>query len=88
RYFASMKETTKQTTIKVYSQACVYHIVLQGRITSTLLNSVADMQVRDTGNGEISLIGCLPDQSALIGLLHHLHELRCGIVSLKAQIQE
>ncbi|MCY1719945.1 hypothetical protein OU798_06295 [Prolixibacteraceae bacterium Z1-6] len=83
-----MKQTIKNSIKKVYSQACVYHIILQGKITLALLDSIDDMQIRENGKGEINLIGWLPDQSALIGLLNHLNEIRYGILSVKALMNE
>ena len=77
------------TNIKnVFSQACVYHITLQGKNSIALVESIDDMQIRENRNGGISIVGWLPDQSALIGLIHTLHELHYGILSVRALVHE
>ena len=83
-----MSDLVTSNLIKVYSQACVYHITLQGRITPTLLHYLDDLQVREGEDGEINVIGWLPDQSALIGLLQSLNNIRYGILSIKAIIDK
>ena len=47
------------------------------KITDILIHSVDDMQVPQDDNTEaVSLIGWLPDQSALLGLLNTLNDIR------------
>lgn len=72
----------------VYAQACIYHIVLTGSINTTLLTYVDDMQIREDRQGRINLIGWLPDQTALIGLLNNLNSIKYGILSVKILSKE
>lgn len=83
-----MSKATENDAVNVYSQACVYHIILKAKITPTLLDYLDDLQVREGRDGKINVIGWLPDQSALIGLLYNLHGTRCSILSVKALIND
>jgi len=65
-------------------EATIYQIRVKGEITNTLINSVDDMQVRqEINNDTISLIGWFPDQTALIGLLNTLNDIRYEIISVR-----
>lgn len=79
-----MEETTKPSSQKVFIDACVYHITLQGRLKPQLFDLIDDLQVREDQNGIINLVGRLPDQAALMGLLLLLNRKRYGILSVKA----
>lgn len=77
-----MNQFKSEQSTQVYSEPCIYQIKIQGRITSTLLSIIDDMQVREDGQKEeVSLVGWLPDQSALMGLLMAIHEIHYGILS-------
>jgi hypothetical protein len=66
------------------NEAAIYQIQLKGKITDTLIHSVDDMQLRQEDEDEIiSLIGWLPDQSALLGLLNTLNDIRYAIISVR-----
>lgn len=68
----------------ISDEAAIYQIQLKGTITDTLIHSVDDMQLRQENEDEIiSLIGWLPDQSSLIGLLNTLNDIRYTIVSVR-----
>lgn len=65
-------------------EAAIYQIQVKGKITEILIQSVDDMQVRQDDNTEaVSLIGWLPDQSALLGLLNTLNDIRYSIISVR-----
>ncbi|MBN3522038.1 hypothetical protein JYB62_18685 [Algoriphagus lutimaris] len=65
-------------------KSSVYQIKISGKVTSTLLAIVDDIQIqRQPGKDEINLIGCFPDQSALLGLLNALNEIRYEILSVR-----
>ena len=56
----------------------------KGKITDILIHSVDDMQVRQDDSTEaVSLVGWLPDQSALLGLLNTLNDIRYAIISVR-----
>ncbi|WP_439183819.1 hypothetical protein [Carboxylicivirga taeanensis] len=68
----------------ISDDAAIYQIRLKGKITTTLIQMTDDMQVRqETDSETISLIGWLPDQSALMGLLNTLHDIRFTIKSVQ-----
>ncbi len=63
----------------------VYQIRLAGKISPLLINYIDDMQIRqEIGQDTISLVGWLPDQSALLGLLNALNDLHSEILSVNA----
>jgi len=65
-------------------EAAIYQIQVKGKITDILIHSVDDMQVRQDENAEaVSLVGWLPDQSALLGLLNTLNDIRYEIISVR-----
>jgi len=71
----------------ISDEAAIYQIQVKGKITDILIHSVDDMQVRQDDNAEaVSLIGWLPDQSALLGLLNTLNDIRYEIVSVRILI--
>ncbi|NER11626.1 hypothetical protein SAMN06265375_1032 [Muriicola jejuensis] len=62
----------------------IYQIRVTGELNTTLLNAVDDMQLRqENGQNSIALVGWLPDQSALLGLLYRLNEIRYEILSVE-----
>jgi len=63
----------------------VYQIRLAGKISPSLINYIDDMQIRqEYGQDIISLVGWLPDQSALLGLLNALNDIHYEILSVNA----
>ena len=66
------------------NETAIYQIQLKGKITDALIHSVDDMQLRqDDSTESVSLIGWLPDQSALLGLLNTLNDIRYEIISVR-----
>ena len=63
----------------------IYHIIIKGKITATLRHVVENMQIRQDEEQEdvVNLIGYLPDQSALLGLLNALDDIRHEILSVR-----
>jgi hypothetical protein len=63
----------------------IYHIIIKGRITATLRHVVENMQIRQDEEQEdvVNLVGYLPDQSALLGLLNALDDIRHEILSVR-----
>jgi len=79
-----MKEKIIISKKTIPDEAAIYQIQVKGKISDILLHSVDDMQLRqENGDETISLIGWLPDQSALLGLLNTLNDIRYGIVSVR-----
>jgi hypothetical protein len=67
-----------------FDEAAIYQIQVKGKITDTLIGMTDDMQLRqDVEQETISLIGWLPDQSALLGLLNNLNDIRYDIISVR-----
>ena len=61
----------------------VYQIRISGKISPSLINYIDDMQIRqEYGQDTISLVGWLPDQSALLGLLNTLNDIHYEILSV------
>jgi len=82
-----MKEKIIISKKTIPDEAAIYQIQVKGKITDILIHSVDDMQVRQDDNAEaVSLIGWLPDQSALLGLLNTLNDIRYEIVSVRILI--
>ncbi|TDQ19035.1 hypothetical protein DFQ04_0852 [Algoriphagus boseongensis] len=66
------------------NESSVYQIRISGKATSALLAIAGDMQIqKQPGKDEINLIGCFPDQSALLGLLNALNDIRHEILSVR-----
>ncbi len=67
-----------------YKTEAIYHIVIRGEVTDSLIHIVDSLQMRrETDQDMISLIGWLPDQSSLIGLLNGLNNIRQEIISVR-----
>ncbi|MEQ8303109.1 MAG: hypothetical protein RIB47_06935 [Cyclobacteriaceae bacterium] len=61
----------------------IYQIRISGKITQSLIDYIDDMQIRqEYGQDTISLVGWLPDQSALLGLLNTLNDIHYEILSV------
>lgn len=71
------------SNISFMDQNTIYQIRVKGKITSSLINIVDDMQIRQEAEADtLSLIGWLPDQAALLGLLNGLDEIHYEILSV------
>ena len=60
-----------------------FEIVVQGRVGSTLLPSLDDLEVRAEGSDSTCLRGWMPDQAAVHGVLRRLDELGVEVLSLR-----
>ncbi len=66
-----------------YKDEVIYHIMIKGEVTDSLIHLADSLQMRrETQEDMISLIGWLPDQSSLIGLLNGLDNIRQKIISV------
>lgn len=84
-----MKQEIPKTHKISIEEAAIYQIRIKGRITSSLIDAVDDMQIRqEIGEDIVSLIGWLPDQSALLGLLNTLNDIRHYILSVRILTNE
>jgi len=82
------QEMPKANKISI-DAAAIYQIRLKGKITSSLINAVDDMQIRQENREDlVSLIGWLPDQSALLGLLNTLNDMHHYILSVRILTDE
>jgi hypothetical protein len=62
----------------------IYQIKISGNINSALLAIVDNMQIqKHPEKNVINLIGGFPDQSALLGLLNALNDIRYEILSVR-----
>jgi hypothetical protein len=62
----------------------IYQIKLNGEINTALINLIDSMQLRqETDKKVITLVGWLPDQCSLLGLLISLNEIRYEILSIE-----
>ncbi|WP_205619648.1 hypothetical protein [Eudoraea adriatica] len=63
--------------------ASIYHIIIKGKITASLRHVGRNMQIRQEEENVIDIIGCLPNQSALLNLLSELINIRQEIISVQ-----
>ena len=62
----------------------IYHIKLNGEINTALINLIDNIQLTQEADKKIiKLVGWLPDQSSLLGLLISLNEIRYEILSIE-----
>jgi hypothetical protein len=62
----------------------IYQIKISGKINSAFLGIVDNMQIQKHPEKDIiNLIGGFPDQSALLGLLNALNDIRYEILSVR-----
>jgi hypothetical protein len=67
-----------------YEDEAIYHIMIRGEVTDSLIHLADSLQMRrETEEDMISLIGWLPDQSSLIGLLNGLNNIRQEILLVR-----
>jgi hypothetical protein len=71
----AVSDLTKEST--------VYEIVIEGHLAPHRVRQFEDLAVTHRPNGETVLLGPLPDQSALFGLLNWLHNLGAVLVSVQ-----
>ena len=61
----------------------IYEIRVQGHLSSQRLRAFDGLAVGHDPNGETTIIGSFPDQSALFGLLNWLHDLGAVLISVR-----
>ena len=66
-----------------HNMASIYHIIIKGKITASLRHVGRNMQIRQEEENVIDIIGCLPNQSALLNLLSELINIRQEIISVQ-----
>lgn len=70
--------------IPASNEEAIYHIVIRGQVTDSLIHIADSLQVRRVAEEDvITLIGWLPDQSSLLGLLNGLNSIRREIISVR-----
>ncbi len=73
-------------TNNLFANPGIYHIQFLGSPSQTLMDNLGSFQIKFRTNANqkfTDLIGNLPDQVALIGVLRALHELHYAITSVK-----
>jgi len=77
-------ETYFQNNLTHQGEA-IYHIIIRGKITTTLQHLADNMQISQDKESKdvVNLVGYLPDQSALLGLLNALDDIRHEILSVR-----
>ena len=70
--------------IPASNEEAIYHIVIRGQVTDSLIHIADSLQMRRVAEEDvISLIGWLPDQSSLLGLLNGLNNIHREIISVR-----
>jgi hypothetical protein len=64
-------------------ESAVYEIVIEGHLAPHRVQQFEGLEVTHQSNGETSITGPIPDQSALLGLLNWLHDLGAVLVSVR-----
>jgi hypothetical protein len=64
-------------------ESAVYEIVIEGHLAPHRLQQFEGLEVTHQSNGETSITGPIPDQSALLGVLNWLHDLGAVLVSVR-----
>ena len=64
------------------STAGYYEIHVQGHLPSCWSDWLEGLEIRLEENGEMVLLGYLPDQAALIGILNKLSRLNLALLSV------
>lgn len=77
-------EDTFSRDRSTYKGEAIYHIMIRGEVTDSLIHLADSLQIRRENEEDmISLIGWLPDQCSLIGLLNGLDNIRQEIISVR-----
>ncbi|RIK36981.1 MAG: hypothetical protein DCC55_25665 [Chloroflexi bacterium] len=66
-------------------QLRVYTIRIQGHLSPRWSEWFEDMEIIHSCNGETSLIGTLPDQAALFGLLLKIRDLGLELIAVESK---
>ena len=78
-----MAEKQQQRTPTMHGPA-IYRICVRGRLDASRSDRIGGMQITETrgpdGQAETILVGRLPDQAALSGILNALYELHLPVV--------
>lgn len=61
----------------------IYEIRIEGHLAPRRFQQFQDLVVTHQRNGETRLVGPMPDQAALYGLLNWLRDLGASLVSVK-----
>lgn len=69
-------------TERIYTQ---YLIRLRGKLDIELASWFPELSISDETDGNSLLVGNLPDQSALLGILFRIHNLNLQILSVETQ---
>ncbi len=77
---ASRDESGKTISVKAPT---VYEIVIQDHLAACRLQQFEGLAVTHHPSGETRLVGPLPDQAALYGLLNWLRDLGASLVSVR-----
>jgi len=64
-------------------ESAVYEIMIEGHLAPHRVQQFEGLEVTHQSNGETSITGPIPDQSALLGLLNWLHDLGAVLVSVR-----
>jgi hypothetical protein len=79
---------TKVTNIQVpFDSPVVYRVLVQGRVASNWSDRLQGMGISqattDSGHIVSTLMGELPDQTALVGVLNALYEMHLPVLSVE-----
>lgn len=65
----------------------IYHILLRGLLDHELACWFPELEFDENKDGNTLLIGDLPDQSALLGVLFRAHNLNLQILSVEVEVK-
>jgi hypothetical protein len=76
-----LRDWNKEATLA--KELAVYEIVIQDHLATRRFQQFEGLAVTHQPNGETRLVGSIPDQAALYGLLNWLRDLGASLVSVK-----
>lgn len=70
------------------SEPAVYEIRISGHIDSYRMRAFEEMDITHLADGTTALVGPVPDQAALYGLLRLIRDLGVPLISVQRQLTE
>ena len=63
-------------------RSCIYCITVEGHLAEHWSDWFGGLSIHPDPGGQTTLSGCLPDQSALLGVLARIHALNLTLVAV------
>lgn len=77
----NLKKDTNQFHLE-FTKPARYKIVVKGKVSLAVLDSLHGLRIDNDKNDTTALIGLIPDQSALSGILNTLHSYHIPVISV------